>query len=53
LNFSKGMNVTEFNIGVVKTQMIIFLFRKFALMFYEANLIINFPVYLLTIKSFR
>jgi hypothetical protein len=50
LNFSED---STFNIGVVKTQMIIFLFRKFALILYEANLIINFPVYLLTIKSFR
>ena len=49
------INKSGKNLSIEKTQMAIRfkIARKYALLLYEVNIIINFPVYLLTIKNFR
>lgn len=37
----------------IKNYIILMIARKYALILYETNMVINFPIYILTIKNFR
>jgi len=44
---------SDVNIGSVKNVLGYMIARKYALMLYETNMVINFPIYILTIRNFR
>lgn len=43
----------SFDVESIKRALHFMIARKFVILFYETNLIINFPIYLLTIKNFK